>query len=268
MSHEKKSASHSFLVAFCVIIVALTIMVLPLFYMAQAARESAKRMQCSGNSKGIGLGFQNYYDTHKTFPPAYSVDENGKPLHSWRVLILPYMEQRSLYDKIRLDEPWDSDYNKQFHSMRPRVYACPSDYANCKEYSQKGDKSDIYTNYVRIVGEGTITNGPDSVSLDEIEDYPNKIFFVETTRRICWMEPEDLKLEDLDLPIPRYPKDNSKVGISSYHPDDVIVVTTENAVFSIPKKTSPESFKAAAMIKGKVPSPTLHEIEESSYQKR
>jgi len=79
------------------------------------SQEAARRMQCSSYSKGILLAFHNYSDTHGALPPLYTVDDEGKPLHSWRVLILPFLEQQDLYNQIRLDEPWDSEYNKQFH---------------------------------------------------------------------------------------------------------------------------------------------------------
>jgi competence protein ComGC len=88
--------------------------------------KSTRQMQCSNHMKKIGLACQCYADDHDYhFPPAYTVDEEGKPLHSWRVLILPYIEQRELYEKIRLDEPWDSEYNRQFHAEAPAIFRCP-----------------------------------------------------------------------------------------------------------------------------------------------
>ena len=54
----------------------------------------------------------NYEAQHGCFPPAYSVDKDGRPLHSWRVLLLPYLDEEELYKQLRLDEPWDSPHNK------------------------------------------------------------------------------------------------------------------------------------------------------------
>src|SRR5690606_17767117 len=65
----------------------------------QSARETARRVQCANNLKQIGLAMHNYMDVNGAFPPAYLADSDGKPMHSWRVLILPYMEHRSLYDR-------------------------------------------------------------------------------------------------------------------------------------------------------------------------
>ncbi len=67
-----------------------------------------------------------YVRDHGTLPPACTTDETGQPLHSWRVLLLPYLGERKLYDQLRLDEPWDSSFNRQFHDQTPQVYRCPS----------------------------------------------------------------------------------------------------------------------------------------------
>src|SRR5437867_4482802 len=74
-------------------------------------REAARRMQCSNYHKQIGLALQNYHDDYHSFPPAYIADADGKPMHSWRVMILPYMERKGLYDKYDLNEPWNGPNN-------------------------------------------------------------------------------------------------------------------------------------------------------------
>ncbi|MHB9078993.1 MAG: DUF1559 family PulG-like putative transporter [Pirellulaceae bacterium] len=67
-----------------------------------------------------------YQHEHGTLPPAYTVNAEGQPLHSWRVLLLPYLGQQELYGKLRLDEPWDSEHNRQFQDAAPNIYQCPS----------------------------------------------------------------------------------------------------------------------------------------------
>ena len=91
----------------------------------RAAREAARRSQCVNNLKQIGLAMHNYLAEHKTFPPAYSRDKSGRPLLSWRVHILPYLEQAALYKEFRLDEPWDSPHNRPLIDKIPQVYRCP-----------------------------------------------------------------------------------------------------------------------------------------------
>ena len=65
-----------------------------------------------------------YYDEHGTLPPAFTVDETGRPLHSWRALILPYLgeDEKALYEQIKFDEPWDSAHNQAFHNRIPEIY--------------------------------------------------------------------------------------------------------------------------------------------------
>ena len=70
-------------------------------------------MQCANNLKQIALALRNYESVYHALPPAYTVDAEGKPLHSWRTLILPYLEQQALYDKIDLSKPWDDPANKE-----------------------------------------------------------------------------------------------------------------------------------------------------------
>jgi hypothetical protein len=67
----------------------------------------------------------NFHDTHKQFPPAAIFGPDGKPWHSWRVLLLPYLEQIALYDQYRFDEPWDGPNNKKLLAAMPPVYRDP-----------------------------------------------------------------------------------------------------------------------------------------------
>lgn len=90
------------------------------------ARTAARSMQSSNNLKQIGLALHNYHDTHLALPPAYSTDSEGKPLLSWRVAILPYVEHISLYEQFHLDEPWDSPHNRSLLDQMPDVYRSPN----------------------------------------------------------------------------------------------------------------------------------------------
>jgi hypothetical protein len=92
----------------------------------QAARESARRMQSSNHLKQIALGLHNHHDVFGTFPAAYSCSKDGKPLLSWRVAILPFIEQKPLYDQFHQDEPWDSEHNKKLLAKMPAVFRSPN----------------------------------------------------------------------------------------------------------------------------------------------
>jgi hypothetical protein len=97
-----------------------------LLFSVQRVHEAAGNMQSQNNLKQIGLALANYHDAYGgKLPPAAVYDRNGKPLYSWRVLILPFVEQQNLYMQFHLDEPWDSPHNRQFVQMMPKVYEAP-----------------------------------------------------------------------------------------------------------------------------------------------
>jgi prepilin-type processing-associated H-X9-DG protein len=92
----------------------------------QAARESARRTQAMNKLKQIGLALHNYHDTYRAFPAGYSANADGKPLLSWRVHILPFLEEDQLYRQFHLDEPWDSPHNKELVARMPEVFRSPN----------------------------------------------------------------------------------------------------------------------------------------------
>ena len=88
--------------------------------------EASDRSESSNNLHQIALAVINYTDSNNsTLPPAAICDKRGKPLLSWRVLILPYLEQDALFKEFKLDEPWDSEHNKKLLKKMPKVYAIP-----------------------------------------------------------------------------------------------------------------------------------------------
>ena len=163
------------------------------FPTVQAAREAARRMQCV--PKQIAVAFHNYHDTYGSLPPAYTVDENDKPLHSWRVLLLPFIEQQELYKKIRLDEPWDSEYNRQFHETDPvwfRIYRCPSGSPIDGVYKRFPDLKKGNCHYSVIIGPDTPFPGAESTKFSDCTDgLSNTLLFVERMTPICWMDPNN-----------------------------------------------------------------------------
>jgi len=102
----------------------LLLMVMPRWPIG--SREAARRIACASNLKNIALALQNYESDYHCLPPAYTVDTEGKPLHSWRTLILPYIDQKELYKKIDLSKPWDHPANKIAFDTPLRLYVCPS----------------------------------------------------------------------------------------------------------------------------------------------
>jgi prepilin-type processing-associated H-X9-DG protein len=150
------------------------------------AREAARRSQCVNNLKQIALAMHNFHATHNSFPPAYSVSEDGKPLLSWRVHILPFLEQKALYDQFKLDEPWDSPHNKALISRLPSTYICPS--ASGK-LAAEGK-----TSYLTPRGANTIFPGANAVRLQEITDgTSNTILVIDANDEaaVPWTKPDD-----------------------------------------------------------------------------
>lgn len=155
----------------------------------QAAREAARRMSCSNNMKQIGLALHNYHAAYNQLPPAYSVDENGNKLHSWRVAILPFMGQNALYQQIDLSKPWDAPENSVVASTAVSAYACPS---------KVGDP--LMTSYVAVVDPSGMFEGAISTKFGQATDgLASTILFVETEHQneVHWMSPEDIDMQTL-----------------------------------------------------------------------
>ena len=153
-------------------------------------REAALRAQCTNNEKQIALAIHNYISRHgRSFPPAYSTDKAGKPLLSWRVLILPFLEQGAVYKEFHLDEPWDSPHNRALIAKMPQVYRCPLENADAAREGK--------TRYLAPRGPNTIFRGAEPVKLNEITDgTSNTILFVDAgdERAVIWTKPDDWDL--------------------------------------------------------------------------
>lgn len=89
-----------------------------------SAREAARSIQCVNNLRQIALALNNYEQEYKALPPAHTVDATGRPLHSWRTLILPYLEQESLYKTIDLSKPWNDPVNAKALETQISAFHC------------------------------------------------------------------------------------------------------------------------------------------------
>lgn len=149
----------------------------------QSAREAARRAQSMNNMKQIGLAMHNYLATNNSFPPKAIVDKNGKPLLSWRVAILPYLEVAGEKLDFKLDEPWDSEHNKKLLDKMPAVFNNPN------------LPSKNSTNYLGADGVDGILSAK-GVSAQQITDgLSNTIMVVEADRAVPWTKPDDLEFD-------------------------------------------------------------------------
>jgi len=163
-------------------------------------RLAAARVQSQNNLKQIGLAFHNYHDTMGTFPGGF-YDASGKKVGlSWRVAVLPYLEQVELYKQFKLDEPWDSENNKKLIAKMPKQYAPPG-------VDTKG-----YTFYRSFSGMGTILPPPipgkagtpaQGVKLTSITDGTSNTFMcVEAGEAVIWTKPDELAYDE-KKPVPK-----------------------------------------------------------------
>lgn len=196
----------------------------------QAAREAARRSQCNNNLKQIGLAMQTYADVYKAFPPAYIADADGKPMHSWRVLILPYMEQQALYKRYRFDEPWDGPNNSRLAAEMPPAFRCPSDPVMTNT-----------TDYVVITGPGTMFDADKPANFASIKDgTSNTLMVVESTHAaIPWMEPRDLDASQMSFAV-----NAAGNEISSNHPGAAMAVFADGHSSALSNNANPQTLRA------------------------
>ncbi|HVC94394.1 MAG TPA: DUF1559 domain-containing protein [Pirellulales bacterium] len=193
-----------------------------------AAREAARRSSCNNHIKQIGLAMQEYADQYKMFPPAYTVDADGKPMHSWRVLLLPYLEEGELYDQYRLDEPWDGPNNSQLSDLMPDVFRCPSDPAG---------PGSTTTDYAVVNGAGALFDGDKPCPLGAIRDgMSNTLLVVEASGAgIHWMEPRDLDFAQMQCVI----DGPGGIEIAGHHPGGAVVGFADGSARSLQSSVPP-----------------------------
>jgi hypothetical protein len=153
------------------------------------------------NLKQLALSMHSHVDATKRLPPAASSGADGKPLLSWRVAILPYLDEIDLYKQFDLTKPWDDPQNMKLIPKMPKVFVVPG--VEAKEGM---------THYRTLVGPGTLLNpvkGPDGklqtkYSLFNAPDgTSNVIIFVEAKEPTIWTKPDDLPF-DPKLPLPKF----------------------------------------------------------------
>ena len=155
--------------------------------------QHASRIRDQNNFKQIALAMHNYHDAHGHFPPAAICNKDGKPLLSWRVAILPYVEQQYLYKKFRLDEPWDSEHNKKLLPLMPNVYALSG-------VAGEGASMTYYRVFVGPEAGFLLEKGR---RLADITDgTSNTWMVVESQEGVPWTKPDELPF-DRNQPLPQ-----------------------------------------------------------------
>ncbi|MFI5459588.1 MAG: DUF1559 domain-containing protein [Isosphaerales bacterium] len=157
-----------------------------LFPAVQSGREAARRAQCINNLKQIALAMHNYVSANSVFPRAAIIDAKGKPILSWRVAILPFIGQQELYNKFKLDEPWDSPHNKALLKEMPPTYLCPN----------RTKVEPFTTTYQVLVGKGALFEKDQAIEITDVTDgTSNTLMIVEAKEAVPWTKPGDLSFD-------------------------------------------------------------------------
>lgn len=183
------------------------------------------RRLSSNNLKILGLACHNYYSVNDHLPNN-KTDEKGKLLLSWRVLILPYIEQEALFKEFKLDESWDSPTNKKLIEKMPKEYT---------PVRGKADKGETF--YRGFTGKSTIFEAGKKISFQHITDgTSNTIFVVEAEKPVVWTKPDDLPFDPAKDELP-------KIGGTMFE-DGFNALFGDGAVRYVKKSVAKETLKA------------------------
>lgn len=195
-----------------------------------AARAAASRAQGMNNLKQIGLAFHNYASANGHFPPAAVYAPNSKYPHSWRVALLPYLEQAPLYNQYRFDEPWDSENNRKLIDQMPAVFRDPA-------AAGKGSSP----SYFVLTGPNTIFGNEKGTGFASITDgTSNTILVVSAKRDIPWTKPEDI----------RYDPQGALPALGGFRDDGLDVLFADGSVRVIPRGVDQSVLRALISMDG------------------
>jgi len=157
--------------------------------LAQEERTSEQwatmRKMSFANLKQIMIGMLTYHDAYKSYPAAY-ISKDGKPLLSWRVALLPFLEEpgaQQLFAEFRQDEPWDSEHNRALIPKMPKIFRAPT-----------SEAKPGHTVYLVPRGATTIFPGERATPIRKITDGTSRtiaVLEVEDTQAVPWTQPED-----------------------------------------------------------------------------
>lgn len=190
----------------------------------QAAREAARRASSSVKLKNVVIAAHMYHDNFQKLPVAAD-SSKGAPV-SWRTKLLPYVEQGHLYDQYDHSQPWDSAANRAISDKKVPVYQSPN--ARVPDSNQ--------TNYLAVVGPGTVFEGNQPISFNTVKAPTQTIFYVEANhdRTVPWAEPKDLD----------YDPANPRAGLGDVRPGLFIAAFGGSEVRSINNDIDPDVLRA------------------------
>jgi hypothetical protein len=190
-----------------------------------AAREQGRRVTAMSQMRQIVLAMQQHELARGNLPARAIVGADGKPLLSWRVALLPYMEQQELYEQFHLNEPWDSPHNQRLVAKIPSLYQNPN------------RPHDGKTVFLLPTGNGTLFEGNDGPLLGRIPDgLANTLVLIEADddRAVVWTRPADWE----------YTPARPQSGLGHLRPNGFNVVFADGRAKFIPTSMSDNSLRA------------------------
>ena len=217
-------------------------------------RTAARRTQCKNNLKQLGLAMHNYHDDYGRFPAAAGITEEvTSPVPaSWRVTMLPYIEQAQLHTEYNLKRPWDSPENLPIAVRRIEAYICPSQ----PLIAQSNAESQFFTSYVLPTGIHSIfpADGKPAHSLTDILDgTSNSLLIMEACgTRIVWTNPQDVDVDSatIGINLPGREAGFSDGIMSSHHTGGAQAALADGSVRFISADTDPKILKALLTVDG------------------
>lgn len=237
---DSRTSRYRFTLVHLLVVVCLMFIVV-VFFLPATSRP--RRPPCYNNLRQIAAAMTAYCNEYENLPPPFIADAQGKPMHSWRVLILPQLGQQKLYDQYRFDEPWDGPNNRKLHDRIVEVYRCPDDHPARSSLLARE------TSYVVIAGPGTaFPGGRPRISMADVangDGTSNTILVAEVhSSGIHWMEPRDLDFATMDFQI----NGIRGASISSKHPGGAMVVMVDGAVRYLDDETPTKDIKRLILI--------------------
>lgn len=211
-------------------LLAVTVMIglmVALFLPSVNTARSGRMPPCRKNLKQIGLALLTYNSVHGSLPPAFIADKDGQPMHSWRVLILPFLDESGIFAQYDFSKPWNSRRNARLAVHMPKVFRCPS-----SKNPRPG-----YTNYLASAGPGRLFDGNRATRLEEIADgQSNTLAVIEVpdSQQVSWLDP----------------RDSFVTAAQSNHPGGANALLADGSVQFLVDRLSPETIAALQSIAG------------------
>ncbi len=233
MSESHRSAGRWFIVLSILAVVCISIV--PLWRRVHESSRDARAAKCLMT---IGMALYSYHDDYGSFPPAYITDETGKPKHSWRVLLLPYLGYDELYGRYDFDQPWDGPKNLALAENVCDIYGSATD--------PRGRGT--MARFLAVVGPRTAWPGQNTVrKVDFVDGLAETILLLDCVDSdVKWTEPRDLSFRDALT----FEGTGNYLRIARNRPQGVLFLDAGSTVGTLPTDFSPELLKSLLTING------------------